>query len=231
LNSHRPHPPPVKRRRAGSKPPRKRLKKKRFSPWREDFIAAAAFAVLGLFGLYRGLSSLTLNSALIGVLISLVCGFMAWWAWKNGMRRWYGKHLEEWAIDRLSVWLKRKRIDWQAGRMVPGLGDADVVVYASSGPLVIEIKSWQRWNNREREAAAYQQAQALSQRLNAAHAFIWLPRGRPTFMQRLYAPRHEGIRVVFGNDRKMYKQISKRHTPPTMAQRAAGLFNTKRNSP
>jgi len=227
LNHQHPHPPPAGHNRPGSRTPRKRPKKKRFSPWREDFIAAFALTALALFGLYRGVSSFTLTNTVIGFLIAFACGFMARWAWQNGMRRWYGKHLEGWAIERLSVWLKRKHIGWQAGRMVPGLGDADVLVQTSSGPIVIEIKSWQRWKNLEREAAAYRQVQALAQRLNAAHAFIWLPRGRPTFMQRLYAPRHGGIRVVFGNERKMYKQISKRHTPPTIAQRAAGLFNSK----
>jgi len=222
-----PHSPTPPRRRRRFQPNRPHQKRRRFSPWREDFIAAFAIGTLALFGLYRGLTSFTLTETMIGLLIGFVGGFMAWLAWKNGMRRWYGKHLEGWAIERLSVWLKRKRIGWHAGEMVPGLGDADLIVHASSGSILIEIKSWQRWKNGEREAAAYRQAQALAQRLDAAHAFIWLPRGRPTFMQRVYAPRFEGVRVVFGNDRKMYKQISKRHTPPSLGQRAAGLLNRR----
>jgi len=223
------NPPPLShpKRRADSRNKRTLRKRRRFSPWREDFIAAFAIGTVSLFGLYRGLTSFNMTGTLIGLSIGVVGGLVSVWAWKNGMRRWYGKHLEGWAIERLSVWLKRKKIVWQAGRMVPGLGDADLIVHTSSGTMIIEIKSWQHWRNQEREAAAYRQAQALAQRLDASSAFIWLPRGRPTFMQRLYAPRSEGVRVVFGNDRKMYKQISKRHTPPSLAQRATGLFNSR----
>jgi len=228
----------IKRKYTGSsksapKKNRNRFKKKRFSPWREDFIVAFFFGGMALFCVWRAGASIIVgngSAAGMGLLFAAGSALACVWAWKNGMRRWYGKHLEQWATDRLSVHLKRKRMTWQAGRMVGGLGDADVLVETSSGPVLIEIKAWQRWKNGDRERAGCQQALALVHSLNACAGFIWLPRGRPTFMQRMYAPRYEGIKVVFGNERKMMKQIGKWHKPPSTTQRIASVQFKKRHS-
>lgn len=188
-----------------------------FTPWREDFVGAAMLGSAACYAAYRGLTAGTMRDTAIGLAIATVAGAVAHLAWRNGMARWYGKHLEEWAVARLGGQLDRRNIRWETGRWVPGYGDADLIAHASNGLVMVEIKSFQRWRHSltagasERDLAAYSQAAGTADMLGAVAAFIWLPRGRPTLMQRFIAPRKSGVMVVFGNDRVMYRRIKRFH--------------------
>lgn len=186
---------------------------RRFTPWRGDFLASGILSVLGAWALWRGVSSGKAGSFLIGVGFAAVLLVLARNYWRSGYRRWYGHDLERWAIERIGQLLDRKHVPWRAGEQVPGLGDADLIVEARKGRALVEIKSLQKWSQSvfagcgPRERAAIAQAALLRERVGAERAYVWLPRGRPTLLQRVFGAGGTGVRVVFGDERVMWRRL------------------------
>lgn len=189
----------------------KRRGEDRFTPWRSDFLAAAGFVGVAGFLLMRMGQLLAYGQwgvAAGALLLSLGMLAAAAWAWRNGMRRWHGAHVERWAIARLAPHLDRAGIAHMAGVRVPGLGDADLVLLRGGViHTVIEIKSYRRWGRRGDEPHAIHQAARLAQRLGAQQAIVWLPRGTPTLWQRLRLPREDGVMVVFDSPRRLGQRL------------------------
>lgn len=191
----------------------------RFSPWREDFYAAAGFAGLGAVAVWRAVASGEAAVAVLGLTVAAGCLAAARWAWRNGMRRWYGKDLEQWAIEQIGRLLDRRGIPWEAGRLVRGIGDVDLLAIPTKGAVVVEIKSYERWGTgwlgraSERDLAAIAQVQAQVDSTGAIQGYLWLPRGRATLLQRLFL-RHSGgqVRVVVGSERQMARLIARHHS-------------------
>lgn len=183
---------------------------RRFAPWRADFLAAALLALVGAAALWGGLTTMRPGAIALGVGVAVVCGLGARRAWQHGYRRWYGKELEAWAVGLARARLDRKRIRYEAGRWVPGHGDVDLLIHGLEGSCVVEIKSFERWNQRwflrgEREERALLQAQGLQEAVGAQAALVWLPRGRRTLLQWFLGSGGHGVRVVFGDERKLIR--------------------------
>lgn len=191
----------------------------RFSPWREDFYAAAGFALLGAIAVWRTLVVGSWGAGVLGLAVAAGCLAAARWAWRNGMRRWYGKNLERWAVGQLGRLLDRRGIPWEADRLLRGLGDADIIAHPTNGAVVVEIKSFERWGTgwlgmpTERDLAALAQVEAQINAIGAIHGYVWLPRGRPTLLQRLllrFVKRR--VQVVIGSERRMARLVAKHHS-------------------
>lgn len=147
----------------------------------------------------------------LGVAVSLI-GVMHL---KRSMVRAFGKEVE-------AIWTRRAvaklggDFDIRHGVRVPGMGDADLVVlnHRSQKGTVVEIKAFVRWKTRffglwvgDREKAAIAQATRLRERLGAHGAVVWLPNGRRTFWQWLFAPQYPGVKVVFGGTRALRRAL------------------------
>lgn len=189
----------------------------KFRPWREDFIAAYFFFAVAAFALWRIFVLQSISTTVMGLAFAGGFAYAGVWAWKNGMRRWYGKSLEGWAIERLSALLYAKRIPYRTNEMVAGVGDVDFIAHTKKGLVVVEIKAFEKWSqnpfvgkaNAPREQQAFAQTAQQVERLGAVAGFIWMPRGRPTLLQRLVTPRCDGVKVIMGSEGVMAKHIAK----------------------
>lgn len=206
-----------------------------FRPWRGDFLAAGGFALVGCWMVYRGFAGRSVVSALLGMLFGATMLYSARWAWRNGMQRWHGKSVEAWAVRRLGELLTMDGIAWEAGVVVPGLGDVDLVAHPFNGAVTVEIKSFETWRGgvlggrcAPRELAAIQQAQAQADRLGAIDCVLWLPRAKPTLLQRVFGIRAPGVRVVLGGEWAA-RRIVRRHHPRLAVLRS--LRDRARRSP
>lgn len=191
----------------------------RFSPWREDFYAAAGFLLLGGFSVWRVFVAHAWGVRALGLLVAAACLAAARWAWRNGMRRWYGKHMEQWAVRQLGRLLDGRGIKWEAGRRVRGLGDVDFLAHPTAGAVVVEIKSFERWGKGwlglpvERDLAAIAQTEAQMDAVGAIQGYLWLPRGRPSLLQRFFLGFSRGrVIVVLGSERRMARWIARHHS-------------------
>src|SRR5690606_22143140 len=99
-----------------------------FVPWRTEFLVAMGAGALGAFALIRGLTSQSAQGLLVGAALAAVLGYVAHTSWRNARRRWYGQHVERWAVEQVGRSLDRHGIAWEAGRFIPGLGDVDLLV-------------------------------------------------------------------------------------------------------
>lgn len=191
----------------------------RFSPWREDFYAAAGFVVLAAITAWQAIASGDARLLALGLFVAVAALAAARWVWRNGMRRWYGKDLERWAVGQLGRLLDRRGIAWEAGRLIRGVGDVDLLASPTKGAVVVEIKSYERWGSgwlgagSERDLAAIAQVQAQVDSVGAIQGYLWLPRGRPTLLQRLFLGFSRGqVRVVIGSERRMARLIERHHS-------------------
>lgn len=186
----------------------------RFTPWRSDFIAAGLLALAGAGALLGAVTRLSGGSIVAGLGMAAVCFLGARSAWRTGMRRWHGQGVERWAVEAATALMDRRRIRYETGRWVPGHGDVDLLILGAKGGCVVEIKSFERWSQSlftrgERERAAIAQVEGLCDTLGTGAGLIWLPRGRPTALQRLLGAGSHRARVVFGNERAVIRRAKK----------------------
>jgi hypothetical protein len=185
-----------------------------FKPWRSDqrlaaifFLAAIGCAIAAL-ALPFGTWTLFLGG---GAAVAALSGR---YAMKLAAHRAFGKTFEAESIASLLPLLP---VEWivRPGTRLPGLGDVDLWITLEDGRhVIVEIKSFRRWMSRffgfrhgEREAKALEQASRIAERLNASAGIVWLPQGKPTFWQWLFAPRSGDVRVVFGGPRTLVQAI------------------------
>lgn len=132
---------------------------------------------------------------------------------RRSKSRAFGKFLESRYIPRAIGELSRHGLHAKANVMVNGLGDVDMVVMGNSyQAVVVEIKSFRRWGQfffipGKRERQAIQQVRRQQAALRAYQAVIWLPQGQPTLFQRLLGPSSGGVRIVFGREDKLAKEL------------------------
>lgn len=176
-----------------------------FRPWVWQRRLGAALIVSGLacigaaFALPFGAATVFALIAAAGILsigTSLV---------RQAANRAFGKIFES---EQVAKAIRALPKDWEvfANDRLPGCGDVDLWVRRKDGAkLVVEIKSFRRWHGGwfgfglgERERSALAQAGRIAERMGADAAVVWLPQGKPTFWQWLFAPRVGRIKVVFG---------------------------------
>lgn len=189
-----------------------------FRPWERDRRRGVRLVLAGLaLGLLAGLafaSGLGVWSALPGLIALAFLGAGAN-ALKRAANRAFGKHFEgEWtarAIRDLG-----NEFSTRANVRAAGGGDADLIVtrLADRAVIVVEIKSFRYWKAPffglfpgERERKSIAQARRLSSLTGATAAVVWLPQGSPTIWQRLFPPRREGVRVIFGGTGPLRRRL------------------------
>lgn len=189
-------------------------KSKAFRPWQSDFLVAYGAAALAAYALIRGVSSQSAQGVLAGAGLAAALGWFAIHNWRSGRNRWYGQRVEAWAVEQVGNLLTRRGLPWESGRWLPGVGDVDLVVQGKRGVTVVEVKSFNRWGRGlfqvgQREVAALEQARRQAEVIGADTAIVWLPRGRPTFGQRVFGAGSGGVRVVFGSPAALANKLRK----------------------
>lgn len=126
----------------------------------------------------------------------------------------HGKRVEISAIREAEEVFRGTGLRLQTNVRAKGLGDIDMVVETRMGRIPVEIKSFVRWRQflwwpGARERSALNQAGRQANYLRSHAAVVWLPKGRPTFLQSLAAPRQGGVVVVFGGAARLYNAIKK----------------------
>lgn len=193
---------------------RRRKGRTRFRPWRADFITAYFAAALGAFALVRGLASQTPTGVVAGIGLATALGWIAVNAWRDARRRWYGQAVEAWAVSQVGRLLDRRGIRWEAGRFIPGVGDVDLLVRGKRDSVTVEVKSFNRWRQGfmrvgPRERAALEQARRQAEAVGAGTSLVWLPRGTPTLLQRVFGAGTRDTRVVFGSPVVLARKLRK----------------------
>lgn len=190
-------------------------RRRTFAPWRGDFVLAACSVGLAIFAMYGGVRSGTAAGTAVGVGFAGLLAYAARRLWMSGYRRWFGANVEQWAIAELGKRLDRKRITWTANARFPGVGDIDVLVEKGPGRrAIVEIKSFVHWEQSlgrlgAREKAAIEQAGRQAAVAGAAQITVWLPRGRPTLLQRVFGAGRGDVRVVFGGAHRVARRIKR----------------------
>jgi hypothetical protein len=156
---------------------------KPFRPWWRDYRKAAAC----LIGAGGAVLVLTTHdnagpAALIVALGAIAAFRVARSSWQLGHKRQRGHRVE------MSARSKLKRIlpfGWSVDKttpLVPGAGDVDVLIRTGRYGFVVEIKSWETYDERIQAAAAQarKQLQAARQREGRTkwQAVVWLPLGK-----------------------------------------------------
>jgi len=189
--------------------------KKPYQPWRGDRSRS-------LHGLVVGLSALTLAAALVlsgqpayGMLAFGLGAAMLSRSRRLSQRarsREFGKSLEAQSSARALSHFAANRIIARANVLHRGLGDIDLVVNARGYRLPIEIKAFRRWQQflmfpgkRERDALAQSESQSAA--LGAPSGLLWLPQGRPSLLQRIFGVGRGRVKVVFGNERALFRAV------------------------
>lgn len=178
-----------------------------FAPWRQEFRHAGVLGLMSAVAFWQAISSARVPTTLMGLLLSVCLGVGARYAWASGQRRWYGKRVEDWAVTEVVSQLGRwPSISCEVGVYAPGAGDGDLVVTGKRGVrCLVEVKSfnlWRQglWSAGARERSALAQAAAAANVLGCDVVIVWLPRGRPSFLQRIGLAKGQGnVKVVFGN--------------------------------
>jgi hypothetical protein len=122
--------------------------------------------------------------ALVLLIVSAVISRRVTAAWWVARSRRFGRELEVRSLADLGRLCKLCRVSFDANVDVPGLGDADALL--GRKPVVLEIKSFRRWNMDDgRCVDAIRQIERLMCSVGSQRGLIWLPQGELTFIQRL----------------------------------------------
>ena len=122
-------------------------------------------------------------AALILALGAIAAFLVACSSWRRGFARHRGHRVETSARSRLKRILP---LGWSVDKTTPfvsGVGNVDMLIRTSRHGFVVEIKSWDVWDNTERNVAAAAQARNLLQAVAGRdsrkwQAVIWLPEGK-----------------------------------------------------
>jgi Holliday junction resolvase-like predicted endonuclease len=193
------------------------LVSRRFEPWKADRVSGVKLAV------YSALSAIVAAGLVIKgyfwaalgfALAALILGKSAAGRFRRARNREFGKAFEEEFIERASRELIEHRLTPRANVMARGIGDIDLVVCSPKTLITVEVKSFRKWNsflvfNGDREKRAMLQADRQRRALMAEHGIVWLPQGRPTFLQRLFGVGSGNVSVVFGNERALVRAVKR----------------------
>lgn len=184
----------------------RRRRRRVFAPWRQEFRYAGVLALLAVVAIWQGMGSGRLITTVVGIVVAALLAIGARYCWQSGMRRWYGKRVESWAVAEVASQLKRhRRVRCETQVPVPGQGDADLVVTGRRKlRCLVEVKAFNAWNQGwwsigARESSALLQAADLARSLGCTEVIVWLPRGRPSLVQRIgLCKGKNGVKVAFG---------------------------------
>lgn len=144
-----------------------------------------------------------------GLPVALIFIVLAGGQFQRGNARHFGKTFENEQVTAARKILEQQGYQCFAGKFISGVGDIDLVVSKGQSRATVEIKSFVHWRqlgpfmgDRERNALRQAARQAQSQRTNVA--FIWLPQGRPTWLQILTQwIGNDEVKIIFGDARKL----------------------------
>jgi len=119
------------------------MARKTFTPWRKDFQRAFFLWLIGsglLAAAVTHLFEISMVFRLVLAGLAALSFIMGHGAYRSGAARLHGKRVEELAVKRLRKVLKRS-VSIEHSVLIPGYGDADIVVTSSQGRWVVEVKS------------------------------------------------------------------------------------------
>lgn len=184
-----------------------------YQPWRIDVKRAWLCGLVAVLALSTGFADGTPGALAAGGALALVMVWGVVYCLRRARNRRFGLDFEALASARIVALLDRKGVRWRRNILVAGHGDVDLVVYGPRGPVVVEIKSFRRWRQLlclagGRERAAMRQARRGQQALDARHALVWLPQGRPGWLVRTFGAGSRGVDVVMGPAPALLEHVS-----------------------
>jgi len=182
-----------------------------YAPWVEErragfvFIGAAAASAAGAWlALRQGYVAWAAMAVLALVFFGLGLARL-----KSARHREFGKSFEQEAVSRAIPVLTQLSLSAHANHAI-AYGDIDLLVRGCRGAVPVEVKSFVQWKRHwilsgARETKAIHQVGKQCSSVKAAIGVIWLPQGRPSFLQRLLPSLAgaQGVQVVFGDERKL----------------------------
>jgi len=185
--------------------------------FRDEFLRAIVIGCLGLAATARAVMVLfrgEIGEAIMLLLLAAFLAFLARFTWMSGLARWYSADWREWAIDRVSRACSLRGVtctaDWRIHQE-----RMDLVADTASGRVVVTITDLPRWHmlhHSEQETALIDQTRRHMQAVGAIAGYIWLPRGRQVWWQRILLAHQRGDpRVIVGDDLRMSRVICKHH--------------------
>lgn len=188
---------------------------RKFEPWKRErmfgiklaacgfisAVVAAGFALKGFHWPAMGFALLTLVLTKSGVS-----------RLRSAANREFGKRFEEVFIERASQELHDYGFTPMSNVMARGIGDIDLVVRKGEVQIPVEIKSFRKWNQffifkGDREKRALIQADRQRRAIKAGVGIVWVPQGRPTFLQRIFGAGSSNVSVVFGGERVLVRAV------------------------
>ena len=185
---------------------------KAFSPWRENYRVAG---IAGLIAIAAAtLAVMKMVPPFVGFGLAIVAAGVALRSMQRGQSREFGKRFEEMHLARAVPLLQKAGVVCIPNYGMRSGADIDLVVEYEGKKITVEIKSFIKWNAflffwpGEREKNAIRQANRQMTSINATAAIIWLPQGRPSFLQSLFKHyRESNVRLVFGGARMLERAI------------------------
>jgi len=132
---------------------------------------------------------------------------------KQARNREFGKTFEKAMTPKAVSLLEKKGFMVDQNVIRRGVGDIDLIIrFVRNKPVPIEIKSFRKWNqffflkgDRERKALAQSAHQQRALRTHVS--IIWLPQGKPTFLQAMFGTGSASVQVVFGNEHALVRAV------------------------
>lgn len=158
------------------------------------------------------------GSGLLKIVSLLYGAGLAWFSiheFQVATARSYGIEIEQRSIATIQRMAERYRLDAEANRRVPSLGDIDLILSRGGQSVVVEIKAFHSWSDREQRCRhAAEQAARGARFSGASRACVWLPAARPSWWAScLTTSTGEGAIVVLGGAHNMLRAAN-RLLPP-----------------
>lgn len=211
-----------------------------FEPWKRDFSAARSMLVIGAgscigaVGAYMFTGPSPVSLGLLGIGLILIPAALA--RRQRGLARQHGKQVENRLTPIAAAELTRAGMRVETNVMIRGLGDIDLVVHTTQGPVPVEIKSFRRWRQLrlpflpatflagDRERKALRQSEQQRRAIRARKGLIWLPNGRISPLQSWLGTGSRTNEVVFGGTRRLLYSLA----PPQKGGAARSFRSTSR---
>ena len=190
---------------------------RKFEPWKQERMRGVKIAAFALVSgaVAAGLVSMKIYEVafVFGALSVLLAG-ASMSRFKSAANREFGKRFEEEFVERAARELLELGFTAELNIMARGIGDIDLVVYKDGSRIPVEVKSFRKWNQffvftGEREKRALIQSDRQRRALKSERGIVWVPQGRPTFLQRIFGAGSGNVSVVFGGERALVRVLKR----------------------
>ena len=190
---------------------------RKFEPWKQERMRGVKIAAFALMSGAVAAGFAILKSyevALAFGALSILLAGASMSRFKSAANREFGKLFEEKFVKKAARELTDLGFTAESNIMARGIGDIDLVVYKDGSRIPVEVKSFRKWNQffvftGEREKRALTQSDRQRRALKSERGIVWVPQGKPTFLQRIFGAGSGNVSVVFGGERALVRAVKR----------------------